>query len=52
MVVTPEFTTLAPPRGLPSMFLSIDGGRSWIYSSGTSQGARRRHFLSLMVGAP
>jgi hypothetical protein len=29
----------------PSMFLIIDGGRSWIYSSGTSQGARCRHFL-------
>jgi hypothetical protein len=27
------------------MFLSIDGGRSRIYSSGTSQGAHRRCFL-------
>jgi hypothetical protein len=33
------------------MFLSVDGGRSWIYSSGTSQGGRRRRFLALMVGA-
>jgi hypothetical protein len=34
------------------MFLSIDGGLSWISSSGTSQGARCRCFLALMVGAP
>jgi hypothetical protein len=34
------------------MFLSIDGGRSWISSFGTSQEARRRCFLALMVGAP
>jgi hypothetical protein len=33
------------------MFLSVDGGRSRIFSSGTTQGARRRHFLALMVGA-
>jgi hypothetical protein len=33
------------------MFLSIDGVHSRIYSSGTSQGARRRCFLALMVGA-
>jgi hypothetical protein len=43
-----------PPRGPggpPSMFFSVDGGHSWI--SGTaSQGAYRRHFLALMVGAP
>jgi hypothetical protein len=32
------------------MFLSIDGGRSWIYSSDTSQGAHRRHFLALIGG--
>jgi hypothetical protein len=34
------------------MFLSIDGRRSWVYSFGTSQGARRRSFIALMVGAP
>jgi hypothetical protein len=34
------------------MFLSIDGGRSRISNSSTSHGARRRHFLALMVGAP
>jgi hypothetical protein len=33
------------------MFLSVDGGRSRI-SGTTSQRARRRHFLPLMVGAP
>jgi hypothetical protein len=33
------------------MFLSVDGGRSRIYSSDTSQGARRRRFLALMVNA-
>jgi hypothetical protein len=32
-------------------FLSVDDGRSQISSSGTSQGARRRHFLALMVDA-
>jgi hypothetical protein len=31
----------APPRGGPLlMFLSVDGGPSWIYCSDTSQGAR------------
>jgi hypothetical protein len=34
------------------MFLSIDGGCSWISSSGTSQGAHHRRFLVLMVDAP
>jgi hypothetical protein len=34
------------------MFLSIDDGRSRIYSSGTSQAARRRCFLASMVDAP
>jgi hypothetical protein len=29
----------------------VDGGRFWIFSSGTSQGARHRHFLTLMVDA-
>jgi hypothetical protein len=34
------------------MFLSVDGGRSRIYSSDTSQGAHRQCFLALMVDAP
>jgi hypothetical protein len=34
------------------MFLSIDGGFSWIFSFGTSQGARRRRFLTLMMDSP
>jgi hypothetical protein len=38
--------------GPPSTFFSVDGGHSQIYSSDTSQGARRRRFLALMVGAP
>jgi hypothetical protein len=33
------------------MFLSVDGGRSWI-SVGTRQGAHHRCFLALMVDAP
>jgi hypothetical protein len=32
------------------MFSNIDGGRSRIFSSVTSQGARCRRFLVLMVG--
>jgi hypothetical protein len=40
------------PGGPPSMFSSVDGGRSWISSSGTaSQGGCRQCFLALMVGA-
>jgi hypothetical protein len=35
-----------------STFISIDDGRSRISSSGTSQGARHRHLLALMVGTP
>jgi hypothetical protein len=34
------------------MFLSVDGGCYRISSSSTSQEARRRCFLELMVGAP
>jgi hypothetical protein len=34
------------------MFLSVDGDRTQIYSSGTSQGAHHRHFLALMVAVP
>jgi hypothetical protein len=35
------------PFGGPSLtFLSVDGGRFWIFSSGTSQVTRRRHFFS------
>jgi hypothetical protein len=41
-----------PPGGLPLMFPSGDDGHSWISSSGTSQGTRRRRFLALMVGTP
>jgi hypothetical protein len=43
--------TPTPARGPPSTFLSTDGGRSRIYNSGTSQGARRQCFLELMVDA-
>jgi hypothetical protein len=52
MVGAPESTAPAPPKGPPSTFLSVDGGRSRIYSSDTPQGARRRCFLALTVGAP
>jgi hypothetical protein len=39
--------------GRPSlMFLSVDGGRSRTFSSGTSQGPHCRCFLALMVDAP
>jgi hypothetical protein len=34
------------------MFLSVDGGRSQIYSSGTSQRVRHQCLLALMVGSP
>jgi hypothetical protein len=34
------------------MFLSFDGGRSWIYSPGTTQGARHQRFLALMLDTP
>jgi hypothetical protein len=33
------------------MFLSVDGGRSRVYSSGISQVGRRRRFLVLLVDA-
>jgi hypothetical protein len=51
MVGSPGAPALAPLRGAPSTFLNVDGGRSWISSSGTSQGARHRRFLALMVDA-
>jgi hypothetical protein len=35
------------PGGLPSMFLSVDGGHSWIFSSSTSQGGRHRRFSNV-----
>jgi hypothetical protein len=35
--------------GPPSTFFNVDGGRSWIYSSITSQGVHHRRFLALMV---
>jgi hypothetical protein len=38
MSPTSEPPALAPPRGLPSTFLSVDGGRSWTSNSGTSRG--------------
>jgi hypothetical protein len=44
-----------PPAGarvLAVDIFSVDGGRSRISSSVTSQGVRRRRFLALMVGAP
>jgi hypothetical protein len=34
------------------MFLSVDGERFRICTFDTSQGAHRRRFLALMVGAP
>jgi hypothetical protein len=34
------------------MFLSVDGGRSRVYSSSTSKGGSHRSFLALMVDAP
>jgi hypothetical protein len=43
---------LAPPRGPPSTFLSIDSGRAWVYSSDTTHGAHHQRFFALMVGAP
>jgi hypothetical protein len=51
MVGIPRFLAPAPPEGLPSTFLSIDGGRTLIFISGTYKGARRRRFLALMVSA-
>jgi hypothetical protein len=50
MVGAPGYPS-APARGALSMFLSVDGGDSWIFSFGASQGARRRCFLASMVGA-
>jgi hypothetical protein len=49
----PEGDRIPPwgPGDSSSTFLSIDGGRSWISSSDTSQGVRHRHFLALMVDA-
>jgi hypothetical protein len=38
MVSAPGSSALAPPGGPLSTFLSVDGGRSWISSSGTSRG--------------
>jgi hypothetical protein len=34
------------------MFSNVDGGRFWISSPDTFQGARRRCFLALMVDDP
>jgi hypothetical protein len=33
------------------MFLSVGGGRYWIFSFDTSQGVHCQRFLMLMVGA-
>jgi hypothetical protein len=52
MVGATGSTAPTPPKGPPSMFLSLNGGHSQIYSSGTSLGACHRCFLALMVGAP
>jgi hypothetical protein len=52
MVGALKFPAPASPEGPPSTFLSVDGGRSQFSSSGTSQGARHRCFLGLMVGFP
>jgi hypothetical protein len=38
MVGASGSTALAPPGGPPSTFLSVDGGRYRIFSSGTSRG--------------
>jgi hypothetical protein len=43
-----------PPAGarVPAInVFYVDGGRFWIFSFGISQGARRRCFLALIVGA-
>jgi hypothetical protein len=47
-----QISSSGTPRGPPSLFLSVDGGRSWITSSSNSRGARRQCFLALMVGVP
>jgi hypothetical protein len=39
MVGAPELPASTPLGGPPLTFLSVDGGRSWIFSSGTSRGA-------------
>jgi hypothetical protein len=50
MVDASGSTTPAPPRGPPSTFLSVDGGRSQIYSSSTSQGGPPSTFFSVDAG--
>jgi hypothetical protein len=51
MVGAPGSLALAPPRGAHRRRFYVDGGRSRI-SISTTQGARRRRFLALMVLAP
>jgi hypothetical protein len=51
MMDTPGSIAPAPPRGLTIDVCYVDGGRSRI-SVSTSQEARRRRFLVLMMGAP
>jgi hypothetical protein len=41
MVGAPRSPTLAPPGGPPSTFLTIDGWRSWIFSSGAAKYLKR-----------
>jgi hypothetical protein len=50
MVDAPESLAQAPPHGAPLMFLSVDGGRSRISSSGTSQGPAINIFFNLSDG--
>jgi hypothetical protein len=50
MVGAPRSTS-APSRGPPSMFSSVDGGRSRILRQHLP-GGRHQRFLALMVGAP
>jgi hypothetical protein len=52
MAGAPGSLALAPPGAPPLTFLSVDGACYRISSSDTSQGARHRRFLALMVDAP
>jgi hypothetical protein len=44
--------SISTSQGAPSTFSNVDGERSRIFSSGTSERGRCRHFLALMAGAP
>jgi hypothetical protein len=52
MMGAPGSPTPAPPRGPPSMFLSVDGGRFGITSYDTSRGPAVDILLALRAGAP